>query len=228
MQSTSAQPSATSTVRLRSEDPERQRSPDGEHHEGLLAEHLRHVPAGQRNFLHEGQEGPRRHQRCRRTSSTTRNSTVDPAAADGEVSPRTSEADLPTDRRSDDVTLADGLVQRSDWRVLPSSPTRRQIKYCIQPRRKDTTITRLRLGHSKMNAGLHKIRLRDNADCAICRKPETTEHFLLTCPVQRQLQDELRRECIRTNRSYDIKTILTTASCTDVFYDWIMSTKRQL
>ena len=31
-------------------------------------------------------------------------------AADGEVSPRKSEADLPTNRRSDDVTLADGLV----------------------------------------------------------------------------------------------------------------------
>ena len=103
-----------------------------------------------------------------------------------------------------------------------------KIKYRIQPRRKDTTITRLRLGHSKTNAGLHKIRLRDNADCAICRTPETTEHFLLTCPVQRQLQDELRRECIRINRPYDIKTILTTASCTDVIYDWIVSTKRQL
>ena len=64
MRSTSDQPpTTTSTVRLRSEDPERQRSPDGEHHEGLLAKHLRHMPAGQRNFLHEGQEGPGRHQR---------------------------------------------------------------------------------------------------------------------------------------------------------------------
>ena len=129
MRSTTAQPpTKTSTVRLRCEDPERQKSPDVEHHEGLLAEHLRHVQAGQRNFLHDGQEGPRRHQRCRRTSSTTRNSTIDQATADGEVSPRTSEADLPTDRRSDDVTLADGMGQRRDRRVLPSSPTRRQLQ----------------------------------------------------------------------------------------------------
>ena len=40
-----------------------------------------------------------------------RNSTVNLAAAGGAVSPRTSEADHPTDGRSDDVTLADGVVQ---------------------------------------------------------------------------------------------------------------------
>ena len=55
-------------------------------------------------------------------------SAADPAASDGEVSPRTSEADLPTDRRSDDVTLAEGVGQRRDWRVLPSSPSRRQLR----------------------------------------------------------------------------------------------------
>ena len=103
-----------------------------------------------------------------------------------------------------------------------------KIKYHIQPRLKDTTITRLRLGHSKTNAGLHKIRLRDNADCAICRTPKTTEYFLLTCSVQQQLQDQLRRECIRINRPYDINTVLATTSCTDVIYDWIVSSKRQL
>ena len=117
---------------------------------------------------------------------------MDPVAADGEFSPRTSEADLPTDRRSDDVTLADGLDNEETgalYRHLQPDVSYK-IKYRIQPRRKDTTITHLRLGHSKTNAGLHKIRLRDNTDCAICRTPETTEHFLLTCPVQRQLQDD--------------------------------------
>ena len=129
MRSTSPQPpTTTSKVRLRCEDPERQRSPDDEYHEGLLAEHLRHVPAGTGTVLQEGQEGPLRHQRCRRTSSTTRSSNVDPAAADDEVSPRTSEADLPTDRRSDNVAMADGLGKRRDWSVLPSSPTRRQLQ----------------------------------------------------------------------------------------------------
>ena len=52
MRSTSSQPSTSmSAVRLRCKDPERQRSPDGKHHEGLLAEHLRHVPVGQGTVL---------------------------------------------------------------------------------------------------------------------------------------------------------------------------------
>ena len=100
--------------------------------------------------------------------------------------------------------------------------------YRIQPRRKDKTITRIRLGHSGTNAGLHNIGIRDNADCTICRTPETKEHFLLSCSVQHQLQDELRRVCIRINKTYDIKTILTTTSCTDIIYDWIAPTKREL
>ena len=98
-----------------------------------------------------------------------------------------------------------------------------KIKYRNQPRRKDTTITRLRLGQSMTNAGLYKIRLRDNADCAICRTPETPEHFLLTCPVQQQLQDHLRRDSASgstnptTSRScsqqHPGQTLSTTGSC---------------
>ena len=47
-------------------------------------------------------------------------------------------------------------------------------KYRIKSRRKDTTITRLRLGHSMTNAGLHKIGVRDNAGCTTCRTSEPT------------------------------------------------------
>ena len=48
MRSTSSQPlTSTSAVRLRCKDPKGQRSPDGKHHEELLAEHLRHVSVGQ-------------------------------------------------------------------------------------------------------------------------------------------------------------------------------------
>ena len=58
-------------------------------------------------------------------------------------------------------------------------------------------ITRLRLGHSMTKAASHKIGVRDNADCAVGRTPDTTEHFLLTCAVEKQLQDNPRRECIQ-------------------------------
>ena len=98
----------------------------------------------------------------------------------------------------------------------------------MQLRRKETTITRLRLGHSMTKAAPHKIGVRDNADCAIRRTHETTEHFLLTCAVQQHLQANLRRECIQIKKTYDFKTILTTTTCTYIIYDWIVSSKRHL
>ena len=155
---------------------------------------------------------------------------MDTTAAGDEVSPRTLEADLPTDPRSDDVTMADGLENENTgafYRHLQPDVSYK-IKYRIHPRRMDTTITRLRLGHRMTNPGLHKIGVRDNADCTNCRKPETTEHFLLTCSVQQQLQDELRRVCIRISKPFNIETILTTTSCTDIIYDWTVSSKRLL
>ena len=197
----------TSTVRLRCEDPERQKSPDGEHHEGLLAKHLRHVPQVPLESAPWIQQPP--------TAKS----------AQAHLKPIFRQiADLMTSHWQ---TAWDNEETGAFYRHLQPDVSLK-IKYRIQPERKDTTITRLRLGHSKTNAGLHKIRLRDNADCATCRTPQTTEHFLLTCPLQRQLQDELHRVCIRINRPYDIRIILTTASCTDVVYDWIVSTKRQL
>ena len=207
----------TSTVRLRCEDPERQRSPDGERHEGLLAEHLCHVPAGQRNFLHKGQEGPRRHQYCRRTLSTTRNSIVDPAVADGEVSSRTSQADLPTDRRSDDVTLADGLGQQREWRILLSSTTRRPLQDQVphptstEGYNDDPPTARTQQDERKPTQDPTTRQRRR------CHLSNTGDKRTLPADLStpEQLQDELRRECIRINRPYDIKTILTTACCTD-------------
>ena len=57
-------------------------------------------------------------------SKQHRGSSVDPAAAGCDVCAGTSEADLLSDSRSDDVTLPDSLKRWRVWRVLPSSSTR--------------------------------------------------------------------------------------------------------
>ncbi|MPC66405.1 hypothetical protein E2C01_060552 [Portunus trituberculatus] len=46
-----------------------------------------------------------------------------------------------------------------------------------------STITRLRLGHTTLNAHLHRLRLFTDLFCLWCRTtPEAMEHFLLKCP----------------------------------------------
>ena len=158
MRSASAHPSTlTSAVRLRCQDSERQRSPDAKHHERLSAEHLRHVPAGQRTVLHECQKGYRSHQRCRRTSSTIGNSAVDPAATSDKV------AELVTSHWR---TVWENEESGAFYRHLQSD-VGYKIKYRMQPQRKDTTITRRCQGYSMTNARLHTIGIRDNPDCVI-------------------------------------------------------------
>ena len=53
---------------------------------------------------------------------------VYPAAGRNEVSSRTSEADYPTYWEPYDVTLADGLGQWRDWRILSSPPIRCRLE----------------------------------------------------------------------------------------------------
>ena len=99
MRSTSVQLStSTSAVNLRCQDPERQRSPDGKHHEELLADTTTpHTSRIENRYAYKLRMSSTP-STSRRTSSTTENSVVDPAATSSGVSSHKSEDDLPTDR----------------------------------------------------------------------------------------------------------------------------------
>ena len=227
MWSTSAQPSTTtSTVQLYCEDPERHISPDDEYHEDCWQNIYSTYQPDREPFytkVHKVLDAVNLADIPYVPLETAPWIQQPPAkSAHAHLKPIFRQiADLTTSHWQ---TAWDNEETGAFYRQLQPDVSYK-IKYRIQLRRKDTTITRLRLGQSMTNVDLYKIRLRDNADCAICRTSETTEHYLLACPVQQQIQDELRRACIRINKPYDIKT---TASCADVTYNWIVSTKRQL
>ena len=137
---------------------EQQRSPDDEHHE-LLIERLCHVQAGQRNFLHERQEGPRRHQHADippvplETSPWIQQWPATKSAHSHLKLIFRQIADLMTSHWQ---TAWENENTDKFYRHLQPDVSYK-IKYRIQTRREDTTITRLRLGNIIMNAGLHKI-----------------------------------------------------------------------
>lgn len=58
----------------------------------------------------------------------------------------------------------------------------RKIKFTNNNRRKETIITRLRLGKCLLNCYLHRINRHHTGLCDHCNLPETVEHFLLECP----------------------------------------------
>ena len=74
-------------------------------------------------------------------------------------------------------------------------------------------LTRLRLGHTRLNAHLHRLRLVPDPHCPWCRTvEETIEHFLLHCPrfpSQRVLlRHQLRALDVLT---FDLPTLLAAA-----------------
>ncbi len=55
-------------------------------------------------------------------------------------------------------------------------------------------LTRLRMGHAKLNSTLHIIGKHSTGLCEICQVKETVDHVLLLCPRYEQERNELQRE----------------------------------
>ena len=84
-------------------------------------------------------------------------------------------------RRHWDMTLTDAL-QNTALGTLRLDP-RRCLSTHSPNRALDTAITRLRIGHTRLNAHLHRLRLTDSPDCPWCpTQQDTPEHLLLHCP----------------------------------------------
>ena len=80
----------------------------------------------------------------------------------------------------------------------------------------------------RLAAGLHKLHIGETANCAICRVPETVQHFIVECPKQLCLQTKLKHECTRTSKQFNIKTVLTYDRCINLVYAWIVDNKTVL
>jgi ribonuclease HI len=58
-------------------------------------------------------------------------------------------------------------------------------------RKEDTVITRLRIGHSKLNCSMFIIGKSDSECCSHCGRTETVEHVLLYCEAYRRERNQL-------------------------------------
>jgi ribonuclease HI len=116
----------------------------------------------------------------------------------------------------------------SDYRVVEPNVSLVR-KYTDLNRRKEVTITRLRMGHSCLNAQLKLWGRHETGNCDECGDAqETVRHFLLECPAQAGLQDQLLRECARKNWPFDLYTVLSQSSCLDTIYKWLEVSGRKI
>lgn len=115
----------------------------------------------------------------------------------------------------------------SQYRIVePEAGSR--CKYADPCRRKEVCISRLRFGHCRLNACLHKIGCHDDGKCDNCGVPETVQHYLLECPVQRVLQDRLKIKCHSMNVDFNLRTVLSNPRCIDSIYAFVDESKRRL
>jgi ribonuclease HI len=103
-----------------------------------------------------------------------------------------------------------------------------KVKYTDDSRRKEVTITRLRLGHCLLNDTLHQINRRANDNCDTCPEEETVQHYLMHCPDQQGLREKLRTLCVAKKTLFNLRTILTDPDCVDSVYDWVARSGRKL
>jgi len=92
------------------------------------------------------------------------------------------------------------------------------VKYENTTRRKETVITRLRLGVCRTNEYLHKIKVLSTDRCHECKTDvETVRHLLLDCPVS-PLCGKVLDICTSLKISPDLKVILQNRKILDAIY----------
>jgi hypothetical protein len=89
-----------------------------------------------------------------------------------------------------------------------------KVKYININRKKEVTLTRLRLGQCKLNKYLFNIKRHDTGLCDICRVDETVEHYLLHC----EIKDKVKTVCQDLGIPVSIDRVLNSAAALDKIY----------
>ena len=103
-----------------------------------------------------------------------------------------------------------------------------KVKHQDHPRSKDVQMTRLRFGHVRLAKKLHSIGLQPDPNCQICNVPEDVQHYLLQCPLQKHLQNQLKSSCQYNQKDYNLKNILNMQRSVDEIFAFIKNTGKVL
>ena len=102
-----------------------------------------------------------------------------------------------------------------------------KMKFANQYRRKETVISRLRLGKCKLNAYLHQIHRHPDGLCELCQEAETIEHLLLRCK-RYDFAEKLQNACAAFAFPPSLTNILSSPTLVDLVFDLVRGLKRTL
>ena len=106
----------------------------------------------------------------------------------------------------------------------------RKIKYSERlNRRKETMITRMRLGKCRLNFYLKTMNIHPSGKCDTCSGcDETIEHFLTECAEQQQLINKLTNICRTNSAKLEIQYILKNKHCIDEIFNYVKENEAKL
>src|SRR5206468_7966540 len=100
--------------------------------------------------------------------------------------------------------------------VQPLVSTR--IKFTDPNRRKEVSLTRLRLVVCKLNNYLKQQKNHPTGLCSTCGVPETIEHYLMYCRGS-NIFSVLQKACIQLKTPFDIKSALNNKAILNLIYE---------
>ena len=100
-------------------------------------------------------------------------------------------------------------------------PNGRSSSENLKPRKKDTTITRLRLNNCRLNQYMHKIGLRASSLCDTCNISEDVAHFLFQCRKHGSLTSLLQDAASAAKLSLSLALVLSQEPFLSIIYNYI-------
>ena len=104
----------------------------------------------------------------------------------------------------------------------------KSVKYRSKNRRKETIITRLRIGRCGLNRYLHQNRHHPTGACEKCNVQESIQHFLLECGSNSILRSDLQTICHRKRIPVNLASILNDDECCEVIFRFIHESGRRI
>ena len=99
-------------------------------------------------------------------------------------------------------------------------PNGRSPSLSLLPRKKDTTITRLRLNNCFLNKYLCKIGLHQTGLCETCNSSESVKHFLLNCTKHKELSYLLRGSASALGHVSSVQLFLSSEPYISIIYNY--------
>src|SRR6267154_1070704 len=92
-------------------------------------------------------------------------------------------------------------------------------------RRKVVIINRLRMMHSRLNAGLFKLGLRTDGNCQTCGVQQDNVHFLIHCPETDDLRNNIQKIIKKPKNSFQFLDLVSDIRVLDAIATHVISKK---